>query len=295
MPFDSGLVGTKLGPFEYQVDTGWTMGYAAGLGDMSPVYVDSLRPGGLDAHPVFPVCFVWNGLAELDQRLRNSPLERDEAVRRVHATQDMILHRTLHPPEKVTMRGMLIGVERRKPGTYIVTRYETEDASGSPVSSVYWGQIYRNVDLIGPDSPPPDVPAAPQPGKWDGHPRGEFAIPIPAALGHVYTACARQSNAVNIHTDTAVAKRAGLPAPILMGTATLALSVSKIVTAEAGGDPERVARVYGRFGAMVLMPSEIMVRIMTRAKTVDGDAIFFETLSAEGGRAIRDGVVALRN
>jgi hypothetical protein len=46
---------------------------------------------------------------------------------------------------------------------------------------------------------------------------------------------------------------------------------------------------------MVLMPSEIMVRIMTRAKTVDGDAIFFETLSAEGGRAIRDGVVALRN
>jgi len=44
----------------------------------------------------------------------------------------------------------------------------------------------------------------------------------------------------------------------------------------------------------VLMPSEIMVRIMRRDKTAEGDAIFFETLSAEGGRAIRDGVVLLR-
>lgn len=40
-----------------------------------------------------------------------------------------------------------------------------------------------------------------------------------AGCGHVYTACARQANSVSIHTDTAVAKREGPPAPILMGTA----------------------------------------------------------------------------
>jgi acyl dehydratase len=295
MPFDSSLVGTVLGPFEYDVDTGWTMAYAAGLGDLSPIYVDSLRSGGLFAHPVFPVCFVWKGMAELDQKMRSSPLRPDEAVRRVHATQDMILHRPLHVPARVTTRAMLIAAERRKPGTYIVTRYETVDADSAPLATVYWGQIYRNVELAGEDRRDAQLPAAPQPGKWDGHPRGEFALPIPAALGHVYTACARQANAVNIHTDTGVARRAGLPAPILMGTASLALSVSKIVTVEAGGDPERVGRIYGRFGAMVLMPSEISVRIMTREKTADGTTIFFETLSADGGRAIRDGVVMLRS
>ncbi len=295
MPFDSILVGTALGPFEYEVEAGWTMAYAAGIGDVSPVYVDSLRLGGLVAHPVFPVCLVWHGLAELDQRLRSSRLEGDEAVRRVHATQDMILHRPLRPPERITTRAMLLAAEQRRPGTYIVTRYEMVDSNGAPVSTVYWGQIYRNVELIGADRPVSELPAAPQPGDWDGHPRGEFAIPISAGLAHVYSACARQPNAVNIHTDAAIAKRATLPAPILMGTATLALSVSKIVTAEAGGDPERVARIYGRFGAMVLMPSEITVRIMTREKTTRGNAVFFETLSAEGGRAIRDGVVLLRS
>ena len=295
MPFDSGLVGTRLGPFEYQVEAGWTMAYAAGIGDMSPVYVDSLRRGGFVAHPLFPVCFVWNGLAELDQKLRASPLIPDEAMRRVHATQDMVLQRALYPRETVITHGMLIAAERRKPGTYIVTRYKTVDTKGAAVSTIYWGQIYRNVDLVGPERPASDMPAAPQCGNWDGHPRGEFAVPISAELAHIYTACARQPDAVNIHTDTAVAKRAGLPAPILMGTATLALTVSKIVTAEAGGDPERIARIYGRFGAMVVMPSEIMVRIMTRDKTPAGQAIFFETLTADGGRAIRDGVILLRS
>jgi acyl dehydratase len=293
MPFDSSLVGTSLGPFEYEVDVGWTMAYAAGVGDMSPVYVDSLRPEGLVAHPVFPVCFVWRGMAELDQRLRNSTLQPGEAVRRVHATQEMILHRPLYAPQKVTTRATLIGAERRPPGTYIITRYETSDESGAPLTTVYWGQIYRNLELIGGDRCIGEIPAAPQRGKWDGHARGEFALPISAGLAHIYTACARQANAINIHTDTTVAKRAGLSAPILMGTATLALSVSKIVTAEAGGDPGRLVRIYGRFGAMVLMPSEIMVRIMTREKVADGSAIFFETLSADGGRAIRDGVVLL--
>jgi len=295
MPFDSRLVGTPLGPFEYQVDAGWTMAYAAGVGDMSPVYVDSLRPDGLLAHPVFPVCLVWKGMAELDQRLRNSALRPDEAVRRVHATQDMILHRPLHAPERVTTRAMLIAAERRSPGTYIVTRYETSEASGAPLATVYWGQIYRNVELIGGDCRVGQLATLPQTGKWDGHPRGEFTLPISAGLGHVYTACARQNKAVNIHTDTALARRAGLPAPILMGTATLALSVSKIIMAEMGGDPGRVARIYGRFGAMVLMPSEITIRIMTREKIAADTAIFFETLSADGGRAIRDGVVLLRN
>jgi hypothetical protein len=73
------------------------------------------------------------------------------------------------------------------------------------------------------------------------------------------------------------------------------MAVSRIIEAEAGGDPERVAQIYGRFSAMVLMPSEIMVRIITREKTAAGDAIFFETLNADGGRAIRGGVMLLRS
>jgi hypothetical protein len=49
------------------------------------------------------------------------------------------------------------------------------------------------------------------------------------------------------------------------------------------------------------MPSEVTVRVharekcerQTREKREPADAIFFEVLSAEGGRAVRDGVVVL--
>jgi hypothetical protein len=45
---------------------------------------------------------------------------------------------------------------------------------------------------------------------------------------------------------------------------------------------------------MVLMPSEIEVRISACEQTAEGDTVFFEVLSADGGRAIRDGFVVLR-
>jgi acyl dehydratase len=136
------------------------------------------------------------------------------------------------------------------------------------------------------------MPMPPALAKLPAKPRTEIKVAIPAGAAHVYTECARIWNPV--HTDAAVAAAAGLPAIILHGTATLAMAVSRVVMAEAGGDPERIAEVYGRFGAMVLMPSDVMVRIHAREKANGGEAVFFEAISAEGGRAIRDGVVMLR-
>ena len=47
---------------------------------------------------------------------------------------------------------------------------------------------------------------------------------------------------------------------MLHGTATLALAVSQIVAIEGANDAERVSEIYGRFGAMVFMPSELALR-----------------------------------
>ena len=74
----------------------------------------------------------------------------------------------------------------------------------------------------------------------------------------------------------------------------MAMAVSKIVAAEAGYNPERVRRVHGRFAAMVLMPSMVTVRVNSRTPSSAGDAVSFEVLNADGGRAIRDGMVLLR-
>ncbi|MFP8880899.1 MAG: hypothetical protein VCE43_16385, partial [Myxococcota bacterium] len=73
------------------------------------------------------------------------------------------------------------------------------------------------------------------------------------------------------------------------GTATLALAVSTIVDRELGGDGEAVARIAGRFGAMVTMPSTLTVQILSP----DSDSIRFEVLNDRGEPAIRNGSVAI--
>jgi acyl dehydratase len=294
MPCDSSLVGITLGPFEYEIDQFWTMAYAAGLGDSNPRYLDSLKSGHLIAHPVFPVCLALRAMGPMDQLMFDSGLTHDESIRRVHATQDMILHRPIRPPEKVLVSTTLALMERRKPGTYLVTRYDIKDSAGAPIATVNWGRIFRSVEMNGPDRVAEIASAPKVHARAEEHGvRGSFPIRIAETAAIVYTACARPGNPVNFHTDTVEAQRSGLPAPILMGVATLGMSVSKIIEAEADGDPARVSRVYGRFSSMVLMPSEVTVRVLARERSSEGDAISFETTTEDGGRAIRDGVVTL--
>jgi acyl dehydratase len=291
MPLDSSLVGTESEPLVSDVDERWTMAYAAGLGDLLDCYIDTRRPEGIIAHPLFPVCFEWPAALELRAKHREMmPLA--EAARGVHATHHTIIHRTLRPPLRVTTRAVIAGIERRKAGAFEVTKFETVDEQGAPLCTTYTGNIYRQVEIAG-DERPTTTPAVPSPKTAPARPRAEQPLPVAAGAAHVYTECARIWNP--IHTDAKVAVAAGLPAIMLHGTATLALAVSQIIAIEAANDPERVAEIYGRFGAMVFMPSELTLRIIAREQIEAGrDAIFFETLSSEGGRVVRDGAVVLR-
>jgi len=290
VPLDTSLAGTRIGPVANEIDARWTMAYAAALGDDLPCYLDTRRPDGVIAHPVFPVCFEWTAASAVRARCR-AGLSQGEAARGVHATQHMILHRPLRPPERLSTTAVLVGIEHRKPGAYEVVQYTSVDENGTPVCTTYSGNIYRQVEIKGPDRPA-ETPKLPLSAATPASPRAQFKIPIAAGAAHIYTECARIWNP--IHTDAEVAARASLPAIILHGTATLAMAVSRIIQAEADNDPTRVAQIHGRFAAIVLMPSEVVVRVHSRERHDRGEAVFFDVLNAEGGSAIRDGVVILR-
>ncbi len=291
MPLDSSLVGALAEPRGHEVDARWAMAYAASLGDVIDRYIDTRRAGGIVAHPLFQVCLEWPAGGVLRARHRGT-LTAAEAARGVHATHHAALHRPIRPPERLTTRAEIVGIEARKAGAYEVTKFETLDERGGLVVTTWYGTLYREVAVVGGDRPATAAPTPPAIEAIPSRPRAEIPAPVGAGAAHVYSECARIWNP--IHTDAAVAAAARLPGIILHGTATLAMSVSRIVAAEADGDPGRVAEIAGRFSAMVFMPSALTVRILARERRGSGDIIFFETLSAEGGRAVRDGVVTLR-
>ncbi|MBI1817764.1 MAG: MaoC family dehydratase N-terminal domain-containing protein [Deltaproteobacteria bacterium] len=293
MPLASELVGQSGPSVTHDIDARWTMAYAAALGDILPCYVDTRQPAGVVAHPLFPVCFEWPlivGGRQLPGDTRLTPAER---MRSVHATHDLVIHRPVRPGDRLTTVPTIVGVERRKPGAYQVVRLDTTDANGAAVCTTWMGALYRGVDVDGPDRPATDAPNTPmmpmtESIATDAPARTEIRVAIAANLAHVYSECARIWNP--IHTDRAFAAAAGLPDIILHGTATLALAISRIITTEASGDPTRVRRIAARFGAMVFMPSEIVVRIIAR----DAGVVRFEVLNSEGRLAVRDGVVVLQ-
>src|SRR4029077_20621376 len=106
---------------------------------------------------------------------------------------------------------------------------------------------------------PADAPAMLAPANGTAAPHASFSNSISPGAAHISGACARLGNPINIHTDLATAKNAGLPGTILHGTATLAMAASRVMAAETGGDPTCIGRIHARFGAMVLMPSEVEV------------------------------------
>lgn len=280
------VVGVTVGPREHVVDARWLMAYSAALGESAPEYFDTTRPGGVLAHPLFPVCYEW----PLALDVRAKALPEDLAVRSVHATHRLTVHRPPRAGDRLSTTATVAALERRTPGAYLVLRMETLDALGRPVSTTEYGSLYLGVDCDG--TPPP---GRGQGEGWSGaaHERWAWSadVPIASTLAHVYTECARIWNP--IHTDRAVALAAGLPDIILHGTATLALAMSQVLSRQPRGPAAPVRAVECRFGAMVRLPSRLVVRGGDAEPSPAGAVVPFEALAEDGRPAVRAARLAL--
>jgi acyl dehydratase len=265
------------------------MAYAAALGEAGSCYLDTRARPDVVAHPLFPVCIEWPVFLGVHELRQNSELTAKERTRGVHISHDLVLHRPLHAEQRLVTQARVVAVERRSSGAYQLVRLDTTLEAGDPVCTTWYGSLYRGVEVRGEDrrleAAPRDARTPPKPSE-----REEVELEVPATAAHVYSECARIWNP--IHTDAAVAARAGLPGLILHGTATLALAVSAVVGLRLKGDPQCVASVTGDFRAMVTMPSTLRVGVFD---SLTNGAIPFEVLNDRGETAICDGLLGVRS
>jgi acyl dehydratase len=286
MPLSSSVVGSATTLMETRVDSRWTMAFAAGIGDLSPRYLDTRRPEGLVAHPLFPVCVEWPVVLAARHLADEGLLAREEAARGIHLGHDLTVHRLVRPGDVLSTTATVDGVSRHRAGALQELRLETVNSSGAAVSTTRMSTLFLGVDVDGDDRPAQDGAEVGGGAPTEGT---ELAVGVDLHGGdaHVYSECSRIWNP--IHTDPVVAEAAGLPGIILHGTATLALAVTAVVDRFGGGDPGRVSRLGGRFGAMVPLPSQVEIRAWPSGPSTVG----FEVVTADGGRAVRGGFVQL--
>lgn len=255
------IVGREVGPDKQRVDARWLMAYSAALGETS------------FPHPLFPVCYEWPATRLLRERAGLAPLD----PRLVHAQHDLVIHRA-PTTEVLRISGKVVAAKQRRPGVMVVFRFVAHDARDQPVTTTDFTVLYRDVKLEDGerateevDDPLPHRKRLPKVGE----------IQVAATAAHVYTECARIWNP--IHTDIDYARAAGLPGTILHGTATLALSVSRVLASFAIA-PGSVRRVRCRFAGMVLMPS-----VLTVFASTQGTSLAFETRDERGEPVIERG------
>ena len=318
------MVGAKAGPHVHDIDARWLMAYAGALEETAPEYFDTTRPEGVVAHPLFSVCYEWPSAVALRAQLTSEEM----AARSVHATHDLVIHRPVRAGDRLETTATVTLVEPRTPGAYLVTRFETVDKRGEPVTTTEYGSIYRGIS-VDPQPGPltrgggnsnepvtlrgkgPKASLSPQgrgpkfeprrsrraADEESGEARAETMegwserVPISAGLAHVYTECARIWNP--IHTDRAVALDAGLPDIILHGTATLALAVSQVLRREPAEAARRVRRIACRFTGMVRLPSAITVQGLGETTGMASRVIAFQAMTEDGRPALSKGLIEI--
>ena len=280
MPLNAAQIGAETAAVDHDVDARWLMAYAAGIGDTNPRYHDTCRE--LAAHPLFPVCLEWPAILAARGLPGSEALLPGEETRGVHAAHDLHLLRPIGAGERLSTRATVVDVRGIRPGAAQLLRLDTVDAGGKPLCRTYQLSISRDVAVTGSRPPLEEAPPWPEADRAVAPPR-RWPIPVGQSAAHVYTECARIYNP--IHTDRAVALKAGLPDIILHGTATLAMAVSRLVNDCLGGDPARVRRIGGRFRAMVLMPSTLTLEVHDEG----GAGLFFRVLTQQGEPAIDRG------
>ena len=283
MPIRASALGAELEPCTVEVTTRMTLAFAAGVGDVGARTFDDAGDPPLVAPPAFCARLEWGVLL----RGRNDLLGVDdsERLRGVHVEQDSTFHRPIRPGDRLTTRARVVEIRSTSAGALVRTLFSTSTATGDdPVVTSWQSSIYRGVAVGGASGTllsPPAFPNAP------ADLPGRRSIPVAREAAHVYTECADIWNP--IHSERAVALRAGLPDVILHGTASWAMAGREIVTLYAGGDPTRLKRLRTRFKAPII-PGHPM---SLRHGEVGGGEVHFRVLNHDGAVALADGFASI--
>lgn len=211
--------------------------YAAATGDTSPAY------GG--PSPICPPMFHVRMMHGLIFQIATDPELGLDILRLVHGEHDATFHRPIRPWDLVHTRGELLSVEEKSSGLVVT----------SALSAFVDGQLAvscRTVYFIrgsakkaeGAPAAAPAAPAAPP------APDLTCSFEVAADQSIQYAAASLDDNP--IHTDPATAAAAGLPAIIVQGLCTMAMSAAALTRALADNDARLVRRIAVRFARPVL-------------------------------------------
>lgn len=279
MGLNRSLIGKQYPPQDYGVTAEATMRYAQAYNDDNPWFLDTSRPGGIVAPPMFGVVMGWMPIMLV---MTDAELGAD-LLRLLHSEQDMIFHKPVMPGDIVTSTATILSIEGKATGETVVVEVSSVTQDQEPVQRMLFTAFIRGGGRR--ERRSEDVSGGERP---EGEPLLRVAQTIDADQTYRYAQASGDYNP--IHTDEAVAKLAGLPGIIVHGLCTMAFTSKVVIDQCCAGDPRRLKRLRSRFLRPVLPRQTITTAVWARPDR-DGAKIYaYETENPEGKVVITDGL-----
>ncbi len=289
MQVSSEIVGKKLKEFNTVITQRQINNYAAAVGDVNPFYLDDERKGGLVSPPTLAAAVTWPIIQNIYDYI-DLGYPPEILFQLVHYSEHLVIHRPMHPDDRISIKGEVAAVLPEKRGTHVIFKLPALDDKGKPLFTEYIGGMLRGVKCIDNGRGSENIPSPPLPTEnevliW------EVPLPVTREACYIYEGCADVP--FPIHTSPAFARSVGLPDIIYYGIATLAQAVRELVNRETGADPCGVKTIACRFRGMVLTNSFIRIQLLQRQINKYSKALHFRVLNQEGREAVSNGYMQI--
>ncbi|MFH1852081.1 MAG: MaoC/PaaZ C-terminal domain-containing protein [Candidatus Neomarinimicrobiota bacterium] len=289
MEINSLAVGQQFAPVPLIIDPRKITNFAAAVGDINPRYLDDLRDGPLAVHPSFSAVIAWQVVSLLRSQA-DFPIPVDIFNYFVHFDETINFQRQLHSGEEIIVTPELAAILPHRAGTLIVLQLTVTTADGVNIYVHQMTGLLRGVKCRDDGRGAENLiltasVTREQPLEWSTE------IIIAPEAPYLYDGCA--GIVAPIHTSPAAARRLGLPGIILQGTATLARAVTGLIDHEAGGDPQQVAVLAGRFSDFVFPGTTIRLNLLERVASDRQIELFFTVHNHLNNPAVSRGYLKL--
>jgi acyl dehydratase len=252
--------------------------FAVATNDANPHHVDTTRPGGVVAPPLFPVKYCNQMYFQIfnDQRLRV------DLARLLFGEMDMRFMAPVRPGDRVAAESEIIGLEDKDSGQLLTvrTRLLTDGEARCEADAAFFVRWPRpgkrsasKAASDGAEGPPPAVAFA-------------AATTARADQTNLFAQAADDPNP--IHVDDDFARAVGLPGRILHGLCTMAFCGNAFVAEACGGDPARLARLKVRF-ARPARPGQTITTRAFAPTEVDGRLRYRFVATNDAGETVITG------
>jgi acyl dehydratase len=279
MGLNRDLVGKHYPPQDYGVTEVATTKYTQAYNEDNPWFLDTTRPGGIIAPPMFGVVMSWLPLMMV---ITDSALGVD-LLRLLHSEQDIYFFRPAAPGDIVTSVAKITTVEEKSNGESFTVEVNSINQRREAVQRLLFTAFIR---ARGSRERPHERPLEETPSE-------EPILHVRQTIDHDQTY--RYANASGdhnpIHIDEATAKMAGFPGIIVHGLCTMAFASKVMIDHVCDRDPRRLRRLFARFSRPVFPGQEVTTSIWRRSEQAELRSYTYETVNPEGKAVIKDGVV----